>query len=231
MAKKQEHKSTEVLENPEALVDRFSQAEEFVRKNQKILSYIGTGVAILIGGIIGFFYYLSTQEEEAQSVMFPAVFYFEKDSFDLALNGNGVNSGLIEVADNYSLTKAGKLAALYTGTIYLKQGQFEEALEYLEKFSSSDAIVQARAYVLRGDANMELKNYAEAANFYKKGSTHAPNKQFTPGYMMKWALAEELAGNTTEAAYVYEKLIEEYPLSSDVNDAKKYLARIKPEVK
>jgi TolA-binding protein len=231
MAKKQENKTTEVLENPEALVDRFSQAEDFVRKNQKKLSYIGTAIALVIGGVIGFFYYLSTQEEEAQSVMFPAVFYFEKDSLDLALNGNGVNTGLLEVADNYALTKAGKLAALYVGTIYLKKGQYEEALEYLDKFSSNDAIVQARAYTLTGDAHMELKNYSEAASFYKKGSTHFPNKQFTPGYMMKWALAEELAGNGSEAAYVYEKLIKEYPLSSDVNDAKKYLARINPEVK
>ncbi len=231
MAKKQhEAKASEVLENPDLLADKLVKAEDFVKNNQNLLTYIGVGIAAVIGLVIGVFYYLTTQEEEAQAAMFPAVYLFEKDSFDLALNGNGINAGLLEIADQYGITKAGKLASFYSGIAYLKKGQPEEALEYLDNFSSSDAVLQAKAYCLMGDAHMEQQSYQDAASYYKKAATYKVNKQFTPGYLMKWGLASELSQDNKNAVEAYKTLIREYPLAPEVNDAKKYLGKLLPLV-
>ena len=43
------------------------------------------------------------------------------------------------------------LQIIYAGVSYLKQGKFELARLYLEDFSSSDLLIQARAYSLVGD--------------------------------------------------------------------------------
>ena len=54
--------------------------------------------------------YVSPLEIEAQTEMFVAEQYFAKDSFNLALNGDGNYPGFIEIAEDYSVTKAGNLA-------------------------------------------------------------------------------------------------------------------------
>src|SRR5690606_3114897 len=137
----------------------------------------------------GFNYYKNNLNQEAQNQMFQAVFYFEADSLDRALNGDGNNLGFLDIAAEYGITKAGNLANYYAGVSYLKQGKYELARLYLEDFSSDDLLVQARAYSLIGDAYMEEKNYEEAAKFYHKAAEYKPNKTFTPIYLMKEALA------------------------------------------
>jgi hypothetical protein len=44
--------------------------------------------------------------------MFQAVYYFEADSLDKALNGDGNNLGFLEIIDEYSVTDAANLANL-----------------------------------------------------------------------------------------------------------------------
>ena len=67
--------------------------------------------------------------------------YFQKDSFNLALNGDGQYLGFIDVADEYSWTKTGKLANYYAGLCYLHLDEYVNAIEYLEDFSSDDIIL------------------------------------------------------------------------------------------
>lgn len=201
--------------------DPLNQAESFYTKYKKQLNLGGT---ILLGLILAFFgwkYYISSQENEAQSQMFQAVYYFEADSLSKALNGDGNYPGLIEIADDYGLTNAGNLAKFYVGTAFLKQGKYEDAISYLKDFSSNDLLVQARAYSLLGDAYMELAQYAEAVNYYHKATNYKPNKEFTPTYMLKLALAQEKNKDNEGALSTYNSVLEKYPNSAAATDAKK----------
>jgi tetratricopeptide (TPR) repeat protein len=185
------------------------------------------GVATL--GIAGYFYYRNTLEEsnkEAQNAIYPAVYFFEQDSLDKALKGDGKSLGLLDIAETYSGTKTAKLAHFYIGVIYLKQGKFEDAITNLNDFSSNDYLLQARAYSLTGDANMELAKYDEAVSSYKKASDYKPNEQFTPVYLMKLALAYESLKDNKKASDTYDIILTKYPKSPELNDAKKYKARI-----
>ena len=110
------------FENPEVIIDKFVDVESYVEKHTKTIGIAVLAIALVIGGYFGYRWWTQTQDEEAQKQMFAAVYYFEADSLKKALNGDGNNLGLISISEDFSGTKAGKLARFYIGTIYLKQG-------------------------------------------------------------------------------------------------------------
>jgi tetratricopeptide (TPR) repeat protein len=225
MAKKVEHKH-ELLENPQALADKLQGAETWAEKNPKIVIGISVVIALIVGGYFAFQYYKDTQEKEAQQEMFQAVYYFEADSMDLALNGDGNNLGFIQIIDDYGITQAAKLANFYAGAAYLKQGKYEVARLYLEDFSADDLLVQARAYSLIGDTYMEEKEYEDAAKYYDKAANYKANKYFTPVYLMKAALAYEKSNNNEKAIAAYDKIINDYYQAPEYQSARKYKAKL-----
>lgn len=228
MAKKVEHKH-ELVENPQALADKLQGAETWMERNPKTITGILVALVLIAGGYFGYKYYKDNQEVEAQREMFQAVFYFEADSLELALNGDGNHLGFVDIIDEYGVTDAAKLANYYAGASYLKQGKYEVARLYLEDFKSSDLLVQARAYSLIGDTFMEEKNYEDAAKYYDKAANYKPNKYFSPGYLMKAALAFEKNNQNDKAIAAYDKIIEDYFESPEFQDARKYRARLETQ--
>jgi len=225
MAKKEEHKH-ELLENPEALKEKLAGAETWLETNPKIVIGVALAILLTVGGYFGFQFYKDSQDEQAQNEMFQAVFYFEADSLDKALNGDGNNLGFLNIIDDYGITDAANLSNYYAGVCYLKLGKFELARLYLEDFSSDDLLVQARAYSLVGDTYMEEQKYEDAATFYKKAANYEPNKYFSPAYLMKEALAYEKLNQNDKAKEAYEKIITQYWDSDEYQEAKKFKARL-----
>ena len=224
MAKKEENR--DLLENPEVIQEKLVSAEGWLEQNPKTAIGIAVAILLVIGGYFGYRYYNDNQDNIAQKDMFQAIHYFETDSLNLALNGDGNNLGFLQIIEDYSMTDAGNLANYYAGVIYLKQGKFPLAVYHLEDFSSSDLLVQARAYSLIGDAYMEQKDYDNAAKFYSKAAGYKPNKEFTPIYLMKAALAYEKLNQNTKAIEAYQTIIDKYWESAEVQNAKKYKARL-----
>jgi TolA-binding protein len=227
MAKKEEHKH-ELLENPEALKEKLAGAENWLEQNPKIVVGVAAAILIIVGGYFAFNYYKNNQNDLAQKEMFQAVYYFEADSLNKALNGDGNNLGFLEIIDEYGITDAANLANYYAGVSYLKQGKFELARLYLEDFSASDLLIQARAYSLVGDSYMEEEKYDDAAKYYSKAANYKPNKYFSPAYLMKEALAYEKLNQPDKARETYDKIIDEYWESSEYQNARKFKARLEP---
>lgn len=224
--KKKQSESAEWIEDPNALRERLSKTEEFLEKNRRWVFTLGGALVVLIIAFFAFRYYLERRNQTAQANMFQAQYYFESDSLNLALDGDGNNYGFLEIIDEYPLTEAANLAHYYAGVSFLDLGEFEDAIRHLKKFKSKDLLVQARAYALIGDAYMEQENYESAASSYRKAANYKPNEFFTPTYLMKEALALELNGKTSSAIGVYQKVVDEYPESDRVAEAKKELARL-----
>jgi predicted negative regulator of RcsB-dependent stress response len=229
MAKK-EKSGLEIIESPEALQQEFNKAEGFLKTNQKLLTIIGGIILAVILGVVGYNYYTKSQDEDAQAAMFTAVYAFEADSLKQALNGTGGNEGLLAIADNYGGSNAGNLANFMAGAALVKQGKFDEAIEHLKNFSSSDLLIQGRAYLLIGDAYMEKKSTEDAITYYKKAAEYKPNKTFTPAYLMKLANAYEIAKNNKEALAVYAEIVEKYPDTIEIGNAKKYKSKLEGTV-
>jgi predicted negative regulator of RcsB-dependent stress response len=231
MAKKKESLPTgqagkDLLENPEVIQEKLEGIEHWVEKNPKLLIGVVGAIVLAVGGFFGYRYWVGNQDAQAQKEMFQAVRYFEADSLNLALNGDGNNLGFLQIIDDYSLTEAGNLANFYAGAIYLKQGKFPLAIFHLEDYKANDLLVQARAYSLIGDAYMEQKSYEDAAKFYEKAAGYKPNKEFTPVYLMKAGLAYEKLNNTDKAKAAYQTIIDKYWESSEFQNAKKFKAKL-----
>jgi TolA-binding protein len=225
MGKRQEQRN-EILENPEALQEKLVEAEHWLEGHSKLIIGVAVGAALLVGGFFAFQYYKESQNSKAQREMFQAVYYFESDSLQQALNGDANNLGFLDIINEYGMTDAANLANYYAGVIYLKQGKYEPARMYLEDFSSKDLLVQARAYSLIGDTYMEENKFDDAARFYNKAANYKPNKFFSPVYLMKEALAYEKADKVDKAKEVYEKVITDYWDSSEYQKARKFKARL-----
>ncbi|MDE0471696.1 MAG: tetratricopeptide repeat protein [Ekhidna sp.] len=223
--KKKKDEGIQVLEDPNAIVDK---ANEFLsnKRNKGLVFGIGGVIALAIVAFSGYNYYITSQNTTAQEELFQAQYYFEADSLGLALNGDGNSYGFLEIIDEFSGTKAANLSRFYAGASYLKLGAFDEAIRYLNDFSSNDYLIQARAYALVGDAYTEQDNFDNAIDYYQKAVNYKPNKSFTPIYLKKLAIAQEQNGNLQDAADTYQSIEKEYPQSPLINDAKKHKARL-----
>jgi len=223
---KKENNEVLPIENTDAINETLSKSEEFINNNKnKIFTVLGVIVFLLLGFSI-FSYIKSNQNNIAQEEMFQAVYYFEKDSLVQALNGDGNNYGFLEIIDEYGLSDAANLSKFYAGASYLKLGNYENAINYLDEFSSSDLLIQARAYSLIGDAYVEIGDYDNAIYYFKKASNENPNEFFTPSYLLKLAIVYEETGDLESALDTYEEIIEEFKNSPEFQTSLKNKSRI-----
>ena len=131
MVKKKKTAAEEPIEGVENLL---SKTEHYIEENQKSLTIIVAAIIIVVLGYLGYRnLYVAPMEEEARSQMFMAERYFERDSFNLALYGDGNFLGFIDIIDEYSVTKSANLSHYYSGISFLRTGEYEDAIEYLTR--------------------------------------------------------------------------------------------------
>ena len=222
MAKKDNKKEMQFEEVGEAI----SKTEQFIENNQqKIIKVIGIIFAtiILVIGIKNF--YLKPLENEAQSEMFMAELYFQKDSFNLALNGDGEYLGFLDISNDFSLTKSGNLANYYAGLCFLHLADYENAISYLKDFSSNDIIISSLALGCIGDAYVELGDNEKALKYYKNAVNNSDNQFTSPRYLFKQAMIYESQQEYSKALKIYNLIKDEYKNSNEANGIEKYISR------
>ena len=222
-------KKSKEAEKDEVIVDVeevYSKTEDFINTNQNaIIGAIGVIVAVIVGFYAYNKVYLGPLEEEAHGQMFMAEQYFQKDSFELALNGDGNYLGFLDIADEYTSTSAGNLAHYYAGVCYLRTGDYETAIEELNDFDGAGEMLGAVALGATGDAYMELGEVAEALNYYEKAVAASENDFTTPVYLQKAGFAAEKGGNFDKAIDYYTQVKENFPTSNEGRNAEKFIAR------
>ena len=221
--KKTEEEKDEVIVDVEQV---YSKTEDFINENQNVI--IGV-VGALIAVVVAFYaynrVYLEPLEEEAHGQMFMAEVYFQKDSFDLALNGDGNYLGFLDIADEYGNTSAGNLAHYYAGISYLRSGDYEAAIEELESFDGAGEMLGAVALGAIGDAYMELGDTDAALNSYEEAISASENNFTSPVYLQKAGFAAEKAGKFDKAIDYYTQVKEDYPTTNEGRNADKFIAR------
>ena len=223
MSKKNQEENDNVIVDVQEV---YSKTEHFIENNKKTISIVIGGIIVAVG--LYFAYtkmYIAPMEIEAQSSMFMAEKYFEKDSLDKAINGDGINDGFVEIIESYSGTKSANLAHYYLGLSYLKTGKFQEAIDELKSFSSNDIMVSSIAIGAIGDAHMELGEVDEAISFYEKAAKNNENELTTPMYLFKAGIGYEEKGDYAKAIEKYTVIKTDYLESSEGRTIEKYLAR------
>lgn len=224
MAKKKiEAEKDEVIVDVEQV---YSKTEDFISQNQNaILGVVGGIIAIVVAFYAYNRVYLEPLEEEAHGEMFMAELYFQKDSFELALNGDGNYLGFLDVADEYGSTTAGNLSHYYAGICYLRTAKFEEAIEELDNFDAEGEVLGSVALGATGDAYMELENVDEALKYYEKAANASENNFSSPIYLQKAGFAAEKAKKYDKAIDYYTQVKEKYPETNEGRNAEKFIAR------
>jgi tetratricopeptide (TPR) repeat protein len=221
--KHQEEKTQHQFENIE---QSLSKTEEFIIENQKVLTII---VAVIVLIVLGFFgvkkYYLQPKEKEAQEQIYMAQHYFQADSLDKALYGDGNNLGFVDIAKMYSITKAGNLADYYAGICFLKKGNFDNAIKYLKKFDSDDEMVGPMAKGALGDAYLEKGDKEKAVKYYMEAANLRDNEFTSPLFLLKAGEVDEMLGNYDKAIEAYKRIQQDYYKSLEARDIEKYIAR------
>ncbi len=217
--------------NLEVVEGALTRTEQFIEDNQKSLTYVVGVIVLIVAAYLGAQkFYIAPLEEEARSSMFVAEQYFQKDSFNLAIDGDGNNWGFIDIMNDYKLTKSANLAKYYTGISYLRLGEYEEAISYLKKFKSSDIMVGTIAIGAIGDAYAEMEEFDKAISQYEKAANNKSNDFTTPIYLIKAAQLHEELGNYKKAISLYETIKADYPKSQEGKSADKYITKAKLEL-
>jgi tetratricopeptide (TPR) repeat protein len=205
----------------------LTSAELFFEKNAKLISIIfGAAVVLALLLLATHRFYTIPHEAKAKEQIFTAEQYFEKDSFNLALNGDGNYPGVLDIIDNYGRTPAGNLAKYYAGISYLHLGKYKEAIEYLEAFKTDDILLKPITTGAIGDAWAEQGNKEKAVKYYTEAAETSTNNFTTPVFLLKEGRMYEMMGNKEKALSTYKLIKDKYGDSNEGRMADKYIARL-----
>ncbi len=225
MAEIKEKEVVQEVQNTSGTIQQTVDSNDFYTKNKKNLNTVGIAVLIMIAGYFLYQNFVAKPKIiEAEKMLWTAEKYFEQDSFKLALNGSMENPGLLEIIDNYGSTPSGNLAKLYAGLSYLQLGEYDLAIEFLQKYSSSDPMLEPLYNGALGDAFVEKNDLESAVKYYQK-AIEIKNSFLGPIYISKAALVYENLGKYEEALEVYKKLKNEYPESEQSRNVDKYISK------
>ena len=210
----------------EMAIDRvhghLTDAGKKIANNKKII-FIGGGVILVVAAFV--MSYLFIYRNPHIQKAFEAYNNVETQPL---LSDSLKAAQYMQVADQYSGDQAGKLAALSAGEALYNQGNYEQAAEYLKKFSCGDKVLEANALVLTGDCYVNLKKYDEALDYYSKALRKSNgNSQIAPRVLLKEANVYDAQGNFSKALECYQEIKTNYPKFQFGNglDIDAYIAR------
>ncbi|MBS1731055.1 MAG: tetratricopeptide repeat protein [Bacteroidetes bacterium] len=217
--------------HPKQNEDSLMRLQGIWMKYQKPLLIALVAIVVLVGG----WYFYETQvvqpkEEQATNAIFKAEENFAMDSINAALNGNGTDKGFLYIINNYGSTKPGKLAKYYAGICYLKQSNFNKAVEYLSGYQTDAPQIQMMAYGSLADAYSELGKNDEAISYYQKAASTFPSDELNSSeYLFRAGLKLETLGKSKEALDIYKEIKEKFPKTNRAYEVDKYIYRLSIE--
>jgi tetratricopeptide (TPR) repeat protein len=205
----------------------LSRSEQFIEKNKNRLLYGLGAVAVVIGLYLAYHYgYAVPRTEKATLAIFKGEQYFERDSFALALNGNGLDyDGFDAIIDQYGSTKAGNLAKAYAGICYYRLGDPQTSIKRLKSFGSNDTQVAPAMIGLIGDCYVSIGEVKEGIRYFEKAASKANSEVLSPIYLKKAGIAYESLNQYREAINAYTAIKEKYNRSMEAMDIDKYITR------
>ncbi|MDR1543536.1 MAG: hypothetical protein LBS50_03815 [Prevotellaceae bacterium] len=215
-------KTLKTLKTEEKAGEFISKTEKFFEENQKTVYYVLIGVLVAVVLVIfGYNYFRGTEKRfffTPQSVTASEKLVwceqtFARDSFQLALDGDGINDGYAQIAASYPLTKAKNEAALGAATCSFYLGRFDEAIDYAKKFTKGSNTFSPVAIGLIGDCYVEKGELKEAAKYFDKAASYK-NEALAPHFLKKAADIYLFSLNDSKKALEYYQTIKDKYFSS-----------------
>lgn len=197
-------------EEPKKVAEPILPADEPVVRNDKrmrsIMMWCSIAAAAIVIGIIAYIFgFRQPAIENGNEAIGVA-------DAQLAAGNDSVALELYQqVADDHGFA-AGNRAALQSAILLYQKGEYQQALEYLNKYDNTDEIIGACATALKGDCYANLDQLDKAENAFAKAATLCKgNKALVPYFLLKKAHILEAEGKFDAAAVTYGTIEKEYP--------------------
>lgn len=220
MASQNQQKDESAIEK---MNSQLTGAGAKIADNKSVITWVLVGILVAAALIFGYIHFYQKPKNEKAFTAYNKV--------EMASMGNDsvAAAQYKEVADKFG-GAAGNLAALSAAESFYNEGNYEEAVKYLKKFSSKDVVLDANALVLTGDCYVNLKNYDEALSAYQKAVRKADgNSQIVPRVLLKEANIydeQKKYDKALECYNIIKKDFPEYHLGNGL-DIDAYIAREK----
>lgn len=224
MSKKQVKEELE----QDILLDTFSRAQSFYDQNKSKVVGGAVALVLLIAGSIGYFYYTSAQEDEAQQLMANATQAYLNQNYEAALKGSETDFtvGFEQIINNYSITDAANLARYYASVCEFNLGNTQQALNYINEYDPPAGIMGVGPLSFRGVILTDIGNHEQAANQYVKAAEWDMNDSTTPYNYLEAAKAFQDAGDSEKAQEYAQRIVDEYSENAQVTAAQKLLGML-----
>lgn len=223
--------------NEQAVQETATKSEVFFEKNKKTIAYGVLAILVIVAGFFCYKEFISgPRETKASTAIARGQEYFGMEQYDKALNGDGAGYvGFVKIAADYSSTEAGNLANLYAGLSYAFLDKNQEAMKYLNEYSTADdAMVSPAAVAARGNVYAKLGKLDDAVKDLKKAADMADSKakngknmSLAPTFLLQAGQILESQNKKAEAAEIYKNIKANYVNSMLVQSQEidKYIER------
>ena len=214
----------------ESIEHALSSSEAFIEKNQKKLLI---GLAIVLVAVLGYLlymnYYLAPREKQANEIIAVGQKYYAQEKYAIVLNGDSLDfEGLVPMVKKFSMTTSGNLAAAYVGFAYYKQGEYDNAIKYLDKVSTKDEVLAYTVLGTIGDAYVQKGEVEKGIEYFLEASKTS-NSMVAVTYLQKAGKAYESLAQYDKALKMYESIKAEYsnqlPGFAPIDDIDKYIEK------
>lgn len=217
-------------------VENLNSKEAFFVKYQKPILIAVAAIILIIAGTFLYKNFVSEpREAEASTAIAKGQEFFANQEFEKALKGEGNYKGFVKLAADYSSTDAGNLANLYAGLCYANLNKWQDAVKYLDAFSTADdALISPAAVAALGNAYAHLQQLDKAVDNLKKAASMADkqaaegiNNSLSPTFLLQAAQILESQGKKAEANTLYQDIKKKYVAAPISNEIDKYIERTK----
>ncbi len=215
----------------------LNKSEIFFDKYKKQIITVIVALLVVVIGVMLWRNYSANRNEKASTSLAKCQELFMTQQYDKALKGDSLGTpGLIQLANDFSSTKAGNLANLYAGLSYAKLEKWEEAVKYLDKFNTKDdLVVSPLAVMAMGDAYANVKQLDKAVDLFKKAAKMADSasedgvsNSISPMALQKAGIILIDQKKNDEALTLFKEIKEKYvqsPVQSEVDKYIEYLTK------
>jgi outer membrane protein assembly factor BamD (BamD/ComL family) len=217
--------------SPHRITKKEMKQDKFVTYSLKVSEWIqkhlnealmGAGGVILVAVIL--FFVLSSQAKKQQK----AAELLGRASLELQAGNMGQAVGDLQtVLDKYGGTKSAGKAAFFLASAYFYAQDYLQAQTFFERYLEEykeDPLLSASARAGIADCHMQRGNFVLAGEAYANVVSLNPQGFFAPEYLLKAASAYLKADQKDKAREILNRLIQEYPDSREIHQAKLKLA-------
>lgn len=188
------------------------RSERFYEKHLKKIIIGVVAVVLVVLLFFAYKFFISEpKEQKAYETLYMAEENFINGQDSLTVYGNGkANMGTKEVSAKYSGTDAANISYAYSGISLYDMGKYQEALDMLKKFKTSEKYVSPSIIRLMGDCYVQLGKNSEAVEAYKEAAKKSDNPAITPSCLIKQGHVLESMGKYDDAISCYNEVKTKY---------------------